>query len=301
MSFFIFILFWLVAFTAEAKTIYMLGQSPQFLEQDYDEKVKTIEPGDTLVFENEHEIKTAADMVRFTIGLFSPKKTTSFKVGKKLGVGGTTIIYELLGFPERVLRIPKSDKITRKGVHYIRYINFTIDGFEPLRESAIALPTIFESSPLRFVVVERFNSKLTLELFMLYPNTFSSEEAEKMLSELKVFAWSTREFRRIGDLNPSQILYDYDTHRWVLIDWTDFHYTRAQNTKFNSAFTDDDWYKSLNKIKEIAEKQRDSSSILEWIKKIQILLEKSADHPPEMNHDSSSTSGTCGRTLKKIQ
>jgi len=143
----------------------------------------------------------------------------SFRVGKLLGSGHTTHIYELLDHPGKAIRIP----IEYAWEWRLRYwkksfLNATIKGGRKIENAGIPSVKIHDYRYDQYVVVDRVEG-FTLEEYLLNPDQFSKEDRQKIEKALIEFGLKTVNYSSISDFRPDQMMYD-KKRGWLLTDWT---------------------------------------------------------------------------------
>lgn len=142
----------------------------------------------------------------------------TFHLGRFLGSGRTTNVYELSDYPDRVIRLES------KSQWYIfpryfdgTYINKTIKEYDFLLKTGIPMVRIHDYRYGQYVVVDYVEGP-TFETFVTNPEKFSAEERAVMEKRLIEFARLSHRLRHIGGFKPEQIMYD-PNKGWLLIDW----------------------------------------------------------------------------------
>ena len=168
----------------------------------YAEVLQKLKPGDTLVFPSQ----------------------ARFKVGRKLGEGGTTLILELPDLPGLALRIPKSWDPDDPGepLSATSFLNRTIDGASELRSHGVPMVEIDSYKRNEYVVVRKVGPHLTFEEFVEGKGE-AGVRREALSLALEDFARRTARFERIGDFKSDQVVFEPETGRWVLLDWASSH------------------------------------------------------------------------------
>ncbi len=170
-----------------------------------------------------HEVKNAkpGDVFRFSDG-------KEIKIGRLIGSGGTARIYEIADEPGRVLRIPKdygyfdfNPAGPAYSRHYTDFIDYTIEGVEPMKRAGVPMIEVFEHSPKEYVIVERLPAQaVRLDQFIERRWKNNTPEVEQqMIQDLLEFARKTALLRSIGDFKAEQIAY-VPGRGWVVFDWT---------------------------------------------------------------------------------
>lgn len=161
------------------------------------------------------------DVVRFTDG-------KSFKLGRDLhgGRGSMSRIFSVQDPKGAALRFPQSSNPL-----VLDMINRSIDGYSALSEAGVPTVSVHDSKRRQYVLVDQIQSKfITAEEFFREPNRVSRTMKSKMVNQLIEFAKTTAYFRHIGDFGLSQIVYDAQGERWLLLDWTAGHVSMARQS-----------------------------------------------------------------------
>jgi|GEM_PF-5691114 len=182
----------------------ILFSAPEVPVLNYYSIREAIQYGDTLIFSG-HE---------------------TYRVGKKLGCGNTTCVYELLDYPNQAIRIPRSRGVyyvnAFSHVHYSDFIMYFLNGKRFLNQYGVPSVKIYEGKNSEFIRVEKVQSVTDLKKFLLNPYLYSEEDRLNMKNELIRFARMTSELTRIGDFKEDQLHYVKD-RGWILLDWTSSH------------------------------------------------------------------------------
>jgi len=166
---------------------------------DYIVKVNSLEPGDELIFSN-------------------GKKVT---IGKLLGSGNMTLVFEIAGDPGQVLRIPKSSgEFRTQGASYSDFVNAFLMGNRTLKRWKIPSVEIIDAYPGQYVIAERIPTRFTFTAF-LENYEIPPPLRKEMKKALVEFARKTAPLETIGDFHSDQLVYVQERKEWVLLDWTD--------------------------------------------------------------------------------
>ena len=158
----------------------------------------------------------------------------SFRVGRLLGQGNTTSVYELPEQPGRVLRIPSSwvKRFGHAETYASRFLDSMAEGEKALVEAGVPLTRLFDYQRHLFIVAEKVEGP-TLRDFLTMERPMDFALREKMTRELERFALQVAAFAEIGDFRPEQLTYDLHRSRWVLHDWTGYSYLAGADSKRN--------------------------------------------------------------------
>ncbi len=190
--------FFLSVATAKEVALYSVDGStvPGYLE-----KLDTLEPGDDVVFSD----------------------GTRLKVGKRLGNGNLTTVFDLVDHPESVIRLPSN------GANPQRFtledartgISSFAKGERALAEFGIAHANAKSGLDRQFLVVRKIpDGHSSLTDFLKLPAAKVSREQRSALVD---FFRSVSGFAQIGDFHGEQLRYVPQRKKWVLIDWTSNH------------------------------------------------------------------------------
>ena len=193
---------------AEAQDRVLVG-SDRLPVRGYRDQVASIADGDRLIYPG----------------------NVAIRVGRKLGCGGTTCVYEVsepAWWKGKAVRVPMDEEA-------LSHVGYFISGEPALREHGVPSVAIHAARSDQFVIVEKIESRMTLE--RLFRDPFAVPEAERrhLVAELKRFAVRTRDFERISDFRPDQ-LHFVDRRGWILVDWNDHHQLRAPGGSGGDAF-----------------------------------------------------------------
>jgi hypothetical protein len=172
---------------------------------------KSIEYGDTVVLQWRD---------RFRLG-FKGRDIVErrVRVGKLLGEGAVSKVYEILDEPSRVLRIPINWSYYRKPhIQTPDFIDQTYLGAKVLETHGFPIVHIHEYQKFLYLIVDRVDGP-TMKDFIFHPELFTTEEGLRMNSDLMKFVGQTADFSFVGDFKYDQAVYDAD-RGWVLIDWS---------------------------------------------------------------------------------
>lgn len=159
-----------------------------------------------------------------------------FTLGKLLGKGGVSYVYEVEGNPDVALRVPIHDQPFRAGAPNPReFIHRFVDGHHDLAQHGIPMVKILSHLDGEYALVERIHgppgrdSVLTLEEFLK-----SGAEDAKLRDALVRFARKTADVNLIPDFKPIQLAYDYAQDEWRLMDWdNEEHFAHLHGFVFN--------------------------------------------------------------------
>jgi|GEM_PF-6188317 len=159
-----------------------------------------------------------------------------FQVGREVGKGNTTRIFEIVGDPAHVLRIPISEFCMGKPCG--SYVTRFIDGAAQLVNQGVPAVAIHQHLKGEFVVVDRVSAgslKLTefLNAVLLQPHAKLPISAAELTDRLEDFAKKTMGLAEIGDFHTEQLVFDLTTREWRLIDWTAAHVPFYATTSAN--------------------------------------------------------------------
>ena len=187
------------------------------------EALHSLVPGDTIVFEWE----------RSRWFWQRPElETKSFRLGRLLGQGNTTQIFELPDQPGKVLRIASNwiEPIGKDEILPPRFLNFMHEGEKGLVEEGVPITRLSEYQPLLFLVAERVEGPTLLD-FLTREVSSNPAEQELMARELETFALRVGAFEDIGDFRPDQVTFDIHRKQWILHDWSGPHSVARANSK----------------------------------------------------------------------
>ncbi len=174
------------------------------ISADYDKMVSRIRAGDTLIFSNGQK----------------------FTVERILGHGYTTLILAIKEDPTKALRIPLNREEQSYTESYIR-------GYKMLAKAELPTVKVYESYGAEYVVVEKLTDYMTFADFanaasaprlITWWRRISGRKSPLPLQEMEekfyLFARLISLYDSIGDLNASNLIYDFKTQEWRLMDWT---------------------------------------------------------------------------------
>ena len=175
-----------------------------FQASDYNLQLGSAEPGDEFVFPSGRKMECK----------------------KFLGQGYTTRVYEVsVDGKILALRVPRSRELSRNSYYQegktVNFINHTLRGFERLRGQNVPVVTVHEGVPGQYALVDYVKTDFTLEEFFLEKKPLDHEEKFLARAKLLEFAKNTAHITAIGDFNFTQLAFDSENKRWVLLDWTD--------------------------------------------------------------------------------
>ncbi len=215
----------------------------------YEQLIKNLRENDTIVFSDE-----------------------SRKIlGKLMGCGGTTCVFELADNPDQVIRIPAHVGYLGDDAQPIpHYIDRFKNGKPELDKRQIPSVSIREYRSEEYLVVDRLHAKTRLDQFLANPFAFPQPERERMTQYLYDFARKTAGLSKIGDFKADQLFFIKD-RGWVLFDWTDDHRRISENQNaFDSMF--DDSNSPIHKM------YRELSSARGfWLKRLRFQLNQTID------------------------
>ena len=187
--------------------------------------LKELQPGDVTSFEYLSDGKTKEGTLR---------QRVSFRVGRLLGEGNTTRIYELPDHPDLVLRIPSGWK-RRVGLHQTpipEFINLMKKGEAALVDGGVLVTRISGYQESLFLVVEKIRG-ITFEQFVDEPHRLPPEIREKMYADLDRLAQGLAGFDIVADFRANQLMFDLQKRAWVLVDWTYPHSSASRTSPRN--------------------------------------------------------------------
>ncbi len=174
------------------------GVTPKPIEK-YDKAIKKLKKGDRIHFTDR-----------------------SFKLGKKLGEGATTVVFKLADFPDSAIRIPKARVV--EDLPGAEYLHYFVQGEKALVEHGIPHPAVKFYSPGEFIVVERIPANYSFVQFVSPKKAGIPAELHQLMKDRLVeFARRTADFAHIGDFKAEQLLFDKQRLEWILCDWTSDH------------------------------------------------------------------------------
>lgn len=161
---------------------------------------------------------------------------SKFKIGRRLGSGSATLVFELADDPGKVIRIPMALR-TEHLEDVASYITSYISGYERLRAAGVPVVRIHQSRAGEYVVVDRLSSSVRTLEDMVRDGGPEPAEREKITRAFVDFARKTAAFSRIGDFRDDQMAYDPERGEWILFDWTSSHRSlRKKMTPFDNFF-----------------------------------------------------------------
>lgn len=178
---------------------------------NYDGLINSLSPGDELVFSGGK---------RFVFQGFLGEGHTT-KVLKVISNGMVAALRVPIKYGDIILfdviPVPASD-----------FIDETIKGAPILERSRVPVPRLLDSEKGQFVLNEIVPHRIDGYKFLLLLDNPTALELQwgidpaksKLMQEALVeFASLTREFSQIGDFKPAQMVFNEETHKWVLLDW----------------------------------------------------------------------------------
>lgn len=192
-SFFLLVIASLLPLSLHAETFTLFSAKNTPVE-NYNEIVRKLQKGDE---------------IRFSDGV-------THKLGRLLGSGNTTYVFELSNRPTEVIRVPKIKE-------ELRYIQATQNGYAELVRRQVPIVTIHNPGSLEYIIVDKLGSN-TKDFDDLVANKVTPLQKKEMIQGLKDFAKRTAAFAYIGDLRPDQMVYDFDKKAWIVFDWTSAHF-----------------------------------------------------------------------------
>lgn len=193
------ILFLAVSLSAWGKDVVLFDPQTGHRAQNYDELVRKISKGDTLVFSDGF----------------------SGKVEKLLGQGATTKVFQVeYEGKKAALRIPPSTgNLRTMPMSYFEFINETLEGYPALEKEHIPIPTMLRAKKSEYVLMEKVNFDFSLGDFLRAPSRINDIERDQATKALLRFAQKAAKLDSIGDFHVEQLVYSPDKHEWVLLDW----------------------------------------------------------------------------------
>ena len=171
---------------------------------DYVDKVVALEPNDVLVFDDGISRK-------------------SYKIGRKLGAGNTTLVIELADDPTKVIRIPLRSGIFKPlEIPYTTIMRTFQNGVSTLEQSGIPSVKMHDSMQGQFAVVDRVKTEYRFDRF-LHDEDLPPKLRQEMTDALVDFARRSAVLTEISDFRPDQFVYDAKSKQWILFDWTNLH------------------------------------------------------------------------------
>lgn len=141
---------------------------------------------------------------------------TCFNLGKLLGSGNTTLVFELADDTGNVIRIPRARSDSA-------FIDATIRGSRLLFLEGVPHTEIRSFKEGRYAIVERHpEGAVSLPQAIADANENANLRADLERALIR-FAKSTALFKKIGDFRLDQLTYDPRARLVILTDWTAWH------------------------------------------------------------------------------
>jgi hypothetical protein len=176
---------------------------------------------------------------------FNDGKT--YQVISYVGEGRVNIVFKVRmvpaaqGIPEPlVIKLPKIIELKPGEKTPREQITSFIEGYSPLKEAGVPIPTQFGSLPGQYVASEFIENDFDGHTFFVHPELLEKQYSPQVVQEAEQamieFARTTIRFRSIGDFLPGQMVYNIQKKKWILIDWFNAH--EISKTRLNKQKAD---------------------------------------------------------------
>jgi len=156
------------------------------------------------------------------------------KLGRRLGTGNTTVVWELADEPGKAIRLPKQieavlvygkDSNTVEMLDTREYLKFFVEGEPQLQLQKVPAVKVHRFLQKEYVIVDKIGSHFTFDQFISDSVLITPQMRQEMRASLKKFAASLGAFQNIGDFHSGQIVYEYENGKkeWKLLDWSSAH------------------------------------------------------------------------------
>ncbi|OFZ41026.1 MAG: hypothetical protein A2070_03680 [Bdellovibrionales bacterium GWC1_52_8] len=146
----------------------------------------------------------------------------TIRLGKLLGTGNTTLIFELAENKGQAIRLPKKSGYFSDDYRYVDFIRSFEKGLPILEKHHIPAVQVHEIYRGEYAIVDRVQPDLTFRRFLHDPK-ISNRLRLDMVDALVTFARETAMLEHIGDFHQDQLVYDGPRKKWILLDWTHSH------------------------------------------------------------------------------
>lgn len=149
------------------------------------------------------------DQIQFTNG-------EVFTIKEKLGSGDNFIVFSVLENSEFALRLVKSKYNIDEVDQYYKALSKVIN----LQLPAIKL---LAYQPGQWIATKLISSRMSLASFIkeisyYKKNQIYGQQVDDILLQLRFFLLELGKFRKIGDLHEENILFDFESKTWLIID-----------------------------------------------------------------------------------
>lgn len=180
----------------------------------FDKAVSELKEGDSIEFSN-HKV--------FRLG----KRLDSLAAASERG--SRSIIFELIDYPEQVIRLPNSQIVQSS-------ITQTLLGYKELQYLGPNIVELIDGLRHEYAIVEKLPEQHFTFLDFITNEKIPPLLQKKMLNAMLIFAKKTAKFSELGDFNLTQFVYDVHKDAWVLFDWIDEHLYFINDQKIQSPF-----------------------------------------------------------------
>ena len=191
--------------SAEAKEVRLFERAfGMFSRQVRDYNPRSLLPGDTVIFSNNER----------------------FVVGKILGEGHTATVFELPDYPDKVLRLPKHRgrvivyAVSQMGKRFTDFIDYFVGGAQLLGQIGVPVVQIYQHRQGEYAVVQKLIPKSLNEVIR---EVWADDPALRWTNPLYLalldFARQTANLSYVGDLHEDNIVYDYVSNKFIMMDF----------------------------------------------------------------------------------
>lgn len=161
-------------------------------------------------------LKTVKDLAPGDFVTFSDGKR--FQLDKKIGTGGSAVIWGIVGQPEVLIRIPHGRN------HHIKLMESYRIGWEQIKALGFPIVQILDPAnhTLEYQLVERLHLKFTFEQWKeksispnLYPRKIPPALYDRAFQELEALVLTSSHIAEIRDM----LQMGFDGNKWVLYDF----------------------------------------------------------------------------------